>query len=167
MNTHPACDLSIVIVSWNVWPLLEQCLRSIERVTLPGEGNVRRFEIGDWRLEIGRLGDQETPPPQSPISNLSISQSPNLEVIVVDNASSDDTPAHIAAHFPWVQVIASERNLGFTGGNNRGYAASCGKFVYFLNPDTELVTSHESNVKRQESRLARRVEDESRITHHV
>ena len=150
MNTHPACDLSIVIVSWNVWPLLEQCLRSIERATLPGDGNVRRFEIGDWRLEIGRLGDQETPPPQSPIS-----QSPNLEVIVVDNASSDGTPAHVATHFPWVQVIASAHNLGFTGGNNRGYAASRGRFVYFLNPDTELVTSHESNVTSQTSNVKR------------
>ncbi|MCB0056158.1 MAG: hypothetical protein KDE45_03995, partial [Caldilineaceae bacterium] len=63
MNTHPACDLSIVIVSWNVWPLLEQCLRSIERATLPGDGNVRRFEIGDWRL--GDWGVRLAPrPPQ-------------------------------------------------------------------------------------------------------
>jgi len=94
--------------------------------------------LGDW--EIRRLGEQESTSPQSPISNL---QSPNLlisnlEVIVVDNASHDDTPAQIAAHFPWVRVIASDRNLGFTGGNNRGYAASRGRFIYFLNPDTEL-----------------------------
>lgn len=99
MNQAPTCDLSIVIVSWNVWPLLRKCLASIEHASLPGL---------------------------------------TFEVIVVDNASHDDTPAQVAAHFPWVRVIASDRNLGFTGGNNRGFAASRGRFVYFLNPDTEL-----------------------------
>ncbi len=153
MSQPPPCDLSIVIVSWNVWPLLRQCLASLEQATLPGEGDVRWAEIGDWRLGIERLGDwaigrggdketrrqgdKDALPPQSPISNL---QSPisTLEVIVVDNASHDDTPAQIAAHFPWVQIIASDKNLGFTGGNNRGFAVSRGRFVYFLNPDTEL-----------------------------
>ena len=40
--------------------------------------------------------------------------------------------------FPWVRLIASSENLGFTRGNNLGYAASRGRYVYFLNPDTEL-----------------------------
>ncbi len=138
MNTHPACDLSIVIVSWNVWPLLAQCLRSIERASneIAGEPSLRQFPI--------------PPSPQAPTTSHA-----TLEVIVVDNASRDDTPALVAEHFPWVQVIASARNLGFTGGNNRGYAASRGKVVYFLNPDTELVTSQTSNVKRGEGRGAR------------
>ena len=124
MNTHPACDLSIVIVSWNVWPLLAQCLRSIERASSPGAGQ-------------SRLRTFAVPPSPQEESG----ETATMEVIVVDNASSDATPALVAEHFPWVQVIASARNLGFTGGNNRGYAASRGKFVYFLNPDTELVLS--------------------------
>jgi GT2 family glycosyltransferase len=37
-----------------------------------------------------------------------------------------------------VRLIASATNLGFTRGNNLGYAGSSGRFVYFLNPDTEL-----------------------------
>jgi N-acetylglucosaminyl-diphospho-decaprenol L-rhamnosyltransferase len=126
MNQPPTCDLSIVIVSWNVWPLLKRCLASIERVSAPGEGGVRWLQRG---------GEGEAPNLQSAIYNL---QSATLEVIVVDNASHDDTPAQIAAHFPWVRVIASDKNLGFTGGNNRGFAASHGRFIYFLNPDTEL-----------------------------
>jgi GT2 family glycosyltransferase len=59
-------------------------------------------------------------------------------VVVVDNASSDQTVEHLPRTFPWVRLIASGENLGFTRGNNCGYAASSGRFVYFLNPDTEL-----------------------------
>ena len=66
-------------------------------------------------------------------------QTSTLEVLVVDNASSDDVIDRVSAQFPWVNLIASETNLGFTAGNNRGYAASRGRFVYFLNPDTEIV----------------------------
>lgn len=168
MNQPPACDLSIVIVSWNVWPLLQRCLASIERASQPGEGDVRWVEIGDWRLgdrAAGRLGEEERQgnketgrgggsPSETPsIFNL---QSPDLlislEVIVVDNASHDDTPAQIAAHFPWVRVIASDKNLGFTGGNNRGFAASHGRFIYFLNPDTEL-TNLQSPISQSLSAL--------------
>lgn len=65
-----------------------------------------------------------------------------LEVIVVDNASRDATPEELPQVFPWVRLIASMENLGFTRGNNLGYAASCGRFVYFLNPDTELDQGH-------------------------
>ena len=141
MNQPSTCDLSIVIVSWNVWPLLQKCLASIERASTPGAPQLRWVEIGERAIE--RSGEaerqEESPSATPPISNL---QSPisqfSLEVIVVDNASHDGTPAQVATHFPWVRVIASDRNLGFTGGNNRGYAASRGRFVYFLNPDTEL-----------------------------
>ena len=108
------CDLSIVIVSWNVWPLLAGCLRSIEQASrpLPGAAQLRHFG-----------------PPDRPAT---------LEVIVVDNASRDATITELPLAFPWVRLIGSAENLGFTRGNNVGYAASGGHFVYFLNPDTEL-----------------------------
>ena len=70
-------------------------------------------------------------------------QTSTLEVLVVDNASADDVIDRISVRFPWVRLIASETNLGFTAGNNRGYAASSGRFVYFLNPDTEIVSDQE------------------------
>ncbi len=110
-------DLSIVIVSWNVWDLLAACLRSVEHASRPIPGE-------DARLRA--FG-----PPDGP--------APSLEVIVFDNASHDATADQLPVHFPWVHFVRSERNLGFTGGNNQGYAASRGRFVYFLNPDTELV----------------------------
>src|SRR5690606_5874243 len=64
-----------------------------------------------------------------------------LEVIVVDNAGTDATVELLPARFPWVRLIRNATNLGFTGGNNIGYAASRGRMIYFLNPDTELVGS--------------------------
>lgn len=108
------CDLSIIVVSWNVWPLLARCLRSIEQVS--------RFAAGEAHLrEFGPADAAAT-----------------LEVVVVDNASSDATVAELPLAFPWVRLIRNDENLGFTCGNNVGYAASSGRFVYFLNPDTEL-----------------------------
>lgn len=131
MQREAACDLSIVIVSWNVWPLLQRCLASIERATSPDEANLRRFPVGVQGSDAD--GAALSAEPQArPLSFAS------LEVIVVDNASQDETPQRVAGRFPWVRVLVSEKNLGFTGGNNLGFAVSRGRFVYFLNPDTEL-----------------------------
>lgn len=60
------------------------------------------------------------------------------EVIVVDNASRDDTLAVVAREFPWVQTIARRRNTGLSGGNNDGVAASTGRYVAVINPDTRF-----------------------------
>lgn len=64
---------------------------------------------------------------------------PSLEVIVVDNASSDGSVEMIRAGFPQVVLIANPKNIGFPAGNNQGFAASRGRFVMTLNPDTEIV----------------------------
>jgi hypothetical protein len=62
-----------------------------------------------------------------------------LEVVVVDNASSDGSADAIEAAFPGVQVIRNERNLGFAGGVNVGLRASRHPLVLLLNPDTRVV----------------------------
>lgn len=59
-----------------------------------------------------------------------------FECIVIDNASADDTRA-AAAEFP-VRLIASPENVGYGRGNNLGFAASSGRYVYLLNPDAQL-----------------------------
>jgi GT2 family glycosyltransferase len=64
-----------------------------------------------------------------------------LEVVVLDNASRDDTPAQVRAAFPAVTVIANGANLGFAAGNNVGlrYALEHGfDYAMLLNNDTEL-----------------------------
>jgi GT2 family glycosyltransferase len=51
---------------------------------------------------------------------------------------SDETAA-LRREFPGVRAIRSETNLGFAGANNLGFERSSGKYVLFLNPDTEVV----------------------------
>ena len=62
-----------------------------------------------------------------------------LEIIVVDNASRDGSVAMVRASYPQVMLIANSENRGFTGGNNQGIAASRGRYVLVLNPDTEVL----------------------------
>ena len=60
----------------------------------------------------------------------------NYEVIVVDNASPNESPESIKEQFPEVQLLKSQTNLGFAGGNNLGVEASKGDYLLFINNDT-------------------------------
>lgn len=63
---------------------------------------------------------------------------PTLEVIVVDNASSDGSQALLRAEYPDVTLIALPSNHGFTGACNAGMARAQGEFISLLNNDTEV-----------------------------
>jgi N-acetylglucosaminyl-diphospho-decaprenol L-rhamnosyltransferase len=103
-------DLSIVIVNWNVKELLERCLASLTAESRgQGEGSV---------------------PAHGPRLD--------REIIVVDNASGDGSPDMVREQFAHVRLIASDSNLGFARANNRGVAASTGRYILLLNPDTEV-----------------------------
>jgi GT2 family glycosyltransferase len=63
----------------------------------------------------------------------------DVEILVVDNHSSDGSVADLARTYPGVKVIRNESNLGFVGANNIGYqyAKERGaKYIYLLNQDT-------------------------------
>ncbi|HOG46949.1 MAG TPA: glycosyltransferase family 2 protein [Anaerolineae bacterium] len=101
-------DLSVVTVSWNVRELLHRCLASLTHGTAPSPQGL--FPLPGERT---------------------------LQILVVDNASSDGSAEMVRQSFPGVQVLASA-NRGFAAGNNAGIAASRGRYVLLLNPDTEV-----------------------------
>lgn len=81
----------------------------------------------------------------------------DVDIIVIDNASHDDSATMVAAEFPDVHLVALDENIGFTGGNNLALSllgfniadthsftlSPCHLFtpdhVLLLNPDTEVV----------------------------
>lgn len=62
----------------------------------------------------------------------------SLDVVVVDNDSTDCTREFVEGEFPQVRLVRS-RNRGFAHGNNRGLETTTARYVLFLNPDTEIV----------------------------
>jgi GT2 family glycosyltransferase len=60
----------------------------------------------------------------------------NIEVIVVDNHSSDGSASMVRKKYPHAVLIESKENLGFTRGNNLGFKYCSAPFILFLNSDT-------------------------------
>lgn len=72
-------------------------------------------------------------------SLISWSMYPNIEIIVVDNASIDATPLYLKEFqilHPQVKIILNENNLGFAAGNNAGLLMATGEYLVMLNNDT-------------------------------
>lgn len=63
-------------------------------------------------------------------------ESGRIEIIVVDNASSDGSADLVASRFPRIRLVRASDNLGFAKGCNLGAARARGRFLLFLNPDT-------------------------------
>ncbi|MBM4460463.1 MAG: glycosyltransferase [Chloroflexi bacterium] len=124
MSDNRSLDLSVIIVSWNVRELLAACLWSV------------------FSCQSSVVSPQSSVvSPQSPATAKPKTDNGELttEVIVVDNASADGSAARVAVEFPRVKLIANRENRGFTAANNQGIAASQGRYVLFLNPDTTVI----------------------------
>jgi GT2 family glycosyltransferase len=63
----------------------------------------------------------------------------SVEVLVHDDASTDDSLALLQAHYPQVAVIRSDRNVGFCVANNRMADAASGEYLLLLNNDAALL----------------------------
>ncbi len=75
-----------------------------------------------------------------------------LEVIVVDNGSTDGSREHLAAKWPEVDVVHWDENRGFAAAANDGFHRCTGEFVALVNTDIELETDW---LERAEAALAR------------
>lgn len=68
-------------------------------------------------------------------SVLTAADGAEMEVVVVDNNSSDDSVRLVRERFPEVKLMENEVNLGFARACNQGYGVSTGEFVFLVNPD--------------------------------
>ncbi|UCC54631.1 MAG: glycosyltransferase family 2 protein [Anaerolineaceae bacterium] len=60
----------------------------------------------------------------------------DVEIIIVDNNSTDGSAEQLVREFPDIWLIRSDENIGFGSGNNIGTRQASGEYVVFLNPDT-------------------------------
>lgn len=59
-----------------------------------------------------------------------------VEIIVVDNNSTDNSVRKLQQKFPEIIIIQSESNIGFAAANNLGASCAKGEYLFLLNPDT-------------------------------
>ena len=63
---------------------------------------------------------------------------PNLEIVVGDNASTDNSVAYLQAHYPTVRIISNDKNYGFAEGYNRVLQHLDADYFILLNSDVEV-----------------------------
>ncbi|MEX0895720.1 MAG: glycosyltransferase family 2 protein [Patescibacteria group bacterium] len=90
-------SISIIIVNYNGKHLLDDCLKSVFKLSYPKN---------------------------------------KLEIILVDNASTDGSSQYVTNEHSSVKVLPLETNTGFTGGNNAGIKQATGEYIVLLNNDT-------------------------------
>lgn len=87
---------------------------------------ILNYNTSDWLENVLRSIEEFSP------------QKSVFEVIVVDNASSDDSVAMVEEKFPSVRMVQSADNGGFAKGNNQGIEKAIGRYVMLLNSDAEF-----------------------------
>jgi GT2 family glycosyltransferase len=76
---------------------------------------------------------------ESCLASLTSQTCPPLEIIVVDNASSDYSADWVATHFPDVKLVRLTQQQSLAHAINRGVAIACGDYFLILNPDVNLM----------------------------
>jgi GT2 family glycosyltransferase len=116
-------DLSICIPTLNASPYLRNCLKSI--------GDQASY------LQWVKTGSSNSVDPTTSPTNGKIL---SFEVIIVDNASTDDTLPMLQADFPDVILIQNDKNEGFSRPINQALRRSQGRYMMVLNPDTIILS---------------------------
>ena len=103
----------------------------------PGTGNVEPGTRGFPRLSIVVVSYNSRVDLDACLQSL-ISSPPAIdhEIVIVDNASGDGTPAYVREHWPGIPLLEAGANIGFAGANNLGIRQTFGDLVLLLNPDT-------------------------------
>jgi GT2 family glycosyltransferase len=70
----------------------------------------------------------------------------DCEIIVIDSNSQDKSAEMIREHYPDINFIAAEKNLGFNSGNNLGIKNAKGKYILIIN--TDIVFLYEDAIKK-------------------
>jgi hypothetical protein len=78
--------------------------------------------------------------------NVQTFKRPNIQTLVVDNASTDGSAAMVRDRFPWVRLIENNENLGFAAANNQAMRESDAQYVLLLNSDTEIKSGAVTNL---------------------
>lgn len=100
-------DLSLIIVNWNTKEITLNCLRSVyESLKSAPAGSRNKLETTE------------------------------VEILLVDNGSTDGSIEAIKSLFPQVKIIENSQNLGFAKANNQGMEIASGRYVLLLNSDT-------------------------------
>ncbi len=74
------------------------------------------------------------------INNLSYPQD-KIEIILVDNGSSDNSIEFLKANYSEVKIIKNKKNMGFAHANNQAAEIAGGEYIAFLNNDTIVINS--------------------------
>ena len=90
---------------------------------------------------------------QDCIKSLYNSNHKNLEIIVVDNNSHDNSHKECKTIFPQIKLIENKKNLGYCEGNNVGINIATGKYIVILNPDTTVYPSWLNELLSAESKI--------------
>src|SRR4051794_5073162 len=72
------------------------------------------------------------------LAALRASEDASFEVVVIDNASTDESVENVRSHFPKVRVQENETNLGHPQAVNQGFTLANGEYVLLLDADTEM-----------------------------
>lgn len=93
---------------------------------------------GDPKVTLGIVTYNSAPALESCARGVKRQSYPELEIIVVDNGSSDSSIASATALLPDAQLICNPSNLGFAGAHNQAIRAGDGEYYLAINPDVEL-----------------------------
>lgn len=74
------------------------------------------------------------------LDSIRLQDYPNVQTIVVDNASKENPLPELALRYPEVLALRSEENLGFAGGNNLALPHATGQYLFFVNNDAEITS---------------------------